>query len=85
MTTDATNAQMVRDLVGISSDLKWSSVELSRITDRLEAAGNSADAQAILRMIQVFQDGEKRLALIANLVKSDAVGCPSEERHYVEL
>lgn len=41
MTTDATNAQMVRDLVGISSDLKWSSVELSRIADRLEAAGNS--------------------------------------------
>lgn len=85
MTTPATNAQMVRDLVGISSDLKWSSVELSRIADRLEAAGNSADAQAILRMIQVFQDGEKRLALIANKVKSDAVGCPSGERLYVEL
>lgn len=85
MTTDATNAQMIRDLVGISSDLKWSSVELSRFADRLEAAGNSADAQAILRMIQVFQDGEQRLALIASLVKSDAVGCPSEERLHVEL
>lgn len=85
MTTGATNAQMVRDLVGISSDLKWSSVELSRIADRLEAAGNSADSQAILRMIQVFQEGEMRLALIANTVKSDAVDCPAEERLYVEL
>ncbi|MCQ3032535.1 hypothetical protein NLO88_17930 [Pseudomonas syringae] len=84
MTTGATNTQVIRDLVGISSDLKWSSVELSRIADRLEAAGNSADAQAILRMIQVFQDGEKRLALIANTVKSGAVGFPSEERLYVE-
>lgn len=84
MTTGAANAQVIRDLVGISSDLKWSSVELSRIADRLEAAGNSADAQAILRMIQVFQDGEERLALIANKVKSGAVGFPSEERLYVE-
>jgi hypothetical protein len=85
MITGATNAQVIRDLVGISSDLKWSSVELSRIADRLEAAGNSADAQAILRMIQVFQDREQRLALIANKVKFGAVGFPSEERLYVEL
>lgn len=35
-------------------------------------------------MIQVFQDGEKRLALIANLVKTDAVVCQSEERLHVE-
>lgn len=85
MTTGATKAQTIHDLVGISSDLKWSSVELSRIADRLDAAGNSADAQAILRMIRVFQDGEKRLALIASTVKSGAVACPSEKQLHVEL
>jgi hypothetical protein len=76
---------MRRDLVGISSDLKWSSVELLRIADRLEAAGNSADAHAILRMIQVFQGGEEHLTLIADLVRSDAVGSSLEERFYAEL
>ena len=85
MAPSGTNSQMRRDLVGISSDLKWSSVELLRIADRLEAAGNSADAQAIHRMIQVFQSGEERLTLIADLVRSDAVESSSEERFYVEL
>jgi len=85
MTTAGTNSQLRRDLVGISSDLKWSSVELLRIADRLEAAGNSADAQAILRMIQVFQNGEERLTLIADLARADAVGSQSEERFYAEL
>ena len=85
MTTAGTNSQLRSDLVGISSDLKWSSVELLRIADRLEAAGNSADAQAILRMIQVFQGGEERLTFIADLARADAVGSQSEERFYVEL
>lgn len=85
MAPGGTNSQMMRDLVGISSDLKWSSVELLRIADRLEAAGNSADAHAIHRMIQVFQGGEERLTLIADLVRSDAVESSSEERFYVEL
>lgn len=66
MTTINTSAQTRRDLQGISSDLKWSAVELARIADRLEAAGNSPDAQAVLRMIQIFQQGEKRLDLIAD-------------------
>jgi len=85
MTPGGTNSQMRRDLVGISADLKWSSVELCRIADRLEAAGNSADAHAILRMIQVFQGGEERLTLIADLVRSEAGASSSEERFYVEL
>jgi hypothetical protein len=68
VTTTNTSAQARRDLQGISSDLKWSAVELARIADRLEAAGNSPDAQAVIRMIQIFQQGEKRLGLIADQI-----------------
>jgi hypothetical protein len=64
-------SQIRRDLQGISSDLKWSSVELSRIAGRLEAAGNSADAQAIQRMMQIFQEGEVRLNHIAGMVSDE--------------
>lgn len=72
MKPSSANSKMSRDLVGISSDLKWSSVELLRIADRLEATGNIPDAQAILRMVQVFQRGEERLSLMADLVRGDA-------------
>jgi hypothetical protein len=59
-----------RDLQGISADLKWSAVELARIAGRLDAAGNSPDAQAVFRMIQIFQQGEKRLSSIAEQIGS---------------
>lgn len=58
-----------RDLQGIASDLKWSAVELVRIAGRLSAAGNEADAQALLRMIKVFQSDEDKLAGYAEEVK----------------
>ncbi|MEQ7918246.1 hypothetical protein ABQX22_03560 [Xanthomonas sp. WHRI 1810A] len=79
MTATNTSAQTRRDLQGISSDLKWSAVELARIADRLEAAGNSPDAQAVLRMIQIFQQGEKRLNMIASQI-SDAVFRPEADQ-----
>ncbi|MGV8864557.1 MAG: hypothetical protein ACOH2R_23475 [Pseudomonas sp.] len=72
MTTSTHNAYVRRELLGIGSDLKWSSVELSRIAERLSAAGNSVDAQAIMRMIQVFQQGEAKLKYIADDVASDS-------------
>ena len=50
-----------RDLQGIASDLKWSAVELMRIAERLSLAGNEPDAQAIYRMITLFQSDEARL------------------------
>lgn len=50
-----------RDLQGIASDLKWSAVELIRIAERLSSAGNEPDAQAIYRMIKIFQSDEARL------------------------
>lgn len=68
MTATNTGAQTRRDLQGISADLKWSAVELARIAERLEAAGNSPDAHAVLRMIQIFQKGERRLNLIADQI-----------------
>lgn len=74
MTEALTSAQLRRDIQGIGSDLKWSAVELARIAERLGAAGNSADAQAILRMIQIFQKGEERLSLIADDVKEGVIG-----------
>lgn len=55
------NQDLRRDLQGLASDLKWSAVELLRIAERLSLAGNDADAQAVLRMCRIFQDGEERL------------------------
>ncbi len=62
-----------RDLAGVSADLKWSAVELKRIADRLQAAGNSPDAQAILRMIDSFREGEARLDRLANTMAAEAL------------
>lgn len=62
-----------RDLAGISADLKWSAVELRRIAKRLQVAGNSPDAQAILRMIDTFLEGEARLNVLANAISTECV------------
>lgn len=55
------NQQLRRGFVDLASDLKWSSVELMRIAERLSQAGNEADAQAVLRICRVMQNGEDRL------------------------
>ena len=62
-----------RDLQGIASDLKWSTVELMRIAERLSLAGNEADAQAVLRMCQIFQTDEDRLTAYADEVKAGRI------------
>ncbi|PRW85331.1 hypothetical protein [Pseudomonas fluorescens] len=67
------NQDLKRDLQGIASDLKWSAVELMRIAERLSLAGNKADAQAVLRMLTVFHDGEDRLAGYADEVKAGQI------------
>lgn len=67
------NQELRRALQGIASDLKWSAVELMRIAERLSLAGNEADAQAMLRMCQVFQAGEDRLAVYADEVRDGVV------------
>ncbi|MFJ5298646.1 hypothetical protein ACIQAL_19190 [Pseudomonas sp. NPDC088368] len=68
-----------RDLQGVAADLKWSAVELVRIADRLSQAGNEPDAQALHRMIKVFQDGEEKVSAIVDginvgrIVRQDSV------------
>lgn len=63
------NQDLRRDLQGLASDLKWSSVELMRIAVRLSEAGNEADAQAVIRICQVMQAGEDRLVGYGDEVK----------------
>ena len=67
------NQDLKRDLQGIASDLKWSAVELMRIAERLSLAGNEADAQAVLRMCNVFHADEDRLAGYADEVKAGQI------------
>ncbi|MBC2655939.1 hypothetical protein H7A76_10875 [Pseudomonas sp. MSSRFD41] len=62
-----------RDLQGTASDLRWSAVELRRIAELLRQAGNGADADALLRMCQLFQDDEERLAAYADEVKAHLI------------
>lgn len=63
---DSTTQTLRRDLQGIAADLKWSAVELVRIAERLSQAGNDPDAQALHRMISMFQREEGRLSTIVN-------------------
>lgn len=73
MSLNKPSQELRRDLKGIASDLKWSAVELTRIAERLNLAGNEADAQAILRMCRVLQDGEDRLAAYGDEVRDGVV------------
>lgn len=74
------NQELRRDLQGLASDLKWSAVELMRIAERLSLAGNEHDAQAVIRICQVMQAGEDRLAGYEDEVKAGRI-----ERHEAEL
>jgi len=62
-----------RDLQGVAADLKWSAVELVRIAERLSQAGNEPDAQALHRMIAVFQREEGRLSTILNEIAAGRI------------
>ncbi|MEE4632295.1 hypothetical protein V2K98_02025 [Pseudomonas alliivorans] len=67
------NQQLTRDLQGLAADFKWSAVELGRIAERLSLAGNDPDAQAILKMIVLFQADEDKLAGYADEVKDGRI------------
>lgn len=67
------NQELRRDLQGLASDLKWSAVELMRIAERLSQAGNEPDAQAVIRICQVIQTGESRLAGYGDEVKAGKI------------
>ena len=67
------NQELSRDLQGLANDLKWSAVELMRIAARLSEAGNETDAQAVIRICQVMQAGEDRLAGYGDEVKAGKI------------
>jgi hypothetical protein len=67
------NQNLRRDLQGLASDLKWSAVELVRIAERLSAAGNDPDAQALQRMIAMFQREEGRVSLLMDEVSAGQI------------
>jgi hypothetical protein len=73
MTLTKPNQELRRDLQDLASDLKWSAVELMRIAVRLSEAGNEADAQAVIRICQVMQAGEDRLAGYGDEVKAGKI------------
>ncbi|WP_225930704.1 MULTISPECIES: hypothetical protein [Pseudomonas] len=62
-----------RDLRGLTADLKWSAVELVRIADRLSQAGNDPYAQALHRMIVMFQQEESKLSSIVTEIVAERI------------
>jgi len=64
--------ELRRDLQSVASDLRWSAVELLRIAEQLRLAGNDVDAQAALRLCDLFQGDEQRLAGYAEEGKAKA-------------
>ncbi|WP_095093874.1 hypothetical protein [Pseudomonas sp. Irchel 3A5] len=73
MSLNKPNQQLRRDLTGSASDLKWSAVELMRIAERLSLAGNEPDAWALLKMCQVLQAAEDKLAGYADEVRDGRI------------
>lgn len=65
--------QLRRDLQSVASDLRWSAVELLRIAEQLRQAGNDVDAQAALKLCDLFQGDEQRLAGYAEEVKAKII------------
>ncbi|TBU72330.1 hypothetical protein DNK06_22505 [Pseudomonas daroniae] len=61
------------DLKAIAEDLKWASVDLVQIAERLRGTENEADAWAILRMVGVLINGEDRLSKYAAEIKSGRI------------
>jgi len=73
------NQDLKRDLQDVASDLKWSAVELVRIAERLSHAGNGPDAEALRRMITIFQQDEKRLSGWIEEVGAGRLGTQAQE------
>ena len=65
--------ELRRDLQSVASDLRWSAVELLRLADQLRHAGNDVDAEAVMRLCDLFQGDEQRLAGYAEEVKAKAI------------
>lgn len=73
MALNKPDQQLRRDLTGSASDLKWATVELMRIAERLSLAGNEPDAWALLKMSTVLQATEDKLAGYADEVRDGRI------------
>lgn len=61
------------DLKAVAEDLKWASVDLVQIAERLRGTENESDAWTILRIVGVLINGEDRLSKYAAEVKSGRI------------
>lgn len=73
MSLTKTNQELLRDLKGIASDLKWSAVELMRIAEQLSESGNEHDAMALMGMCLILQASEDKAAGYADEVRDGVV------------
>lgn len=73
MALNKPNQQLRRDLTGSASDMKWATVDLLRIAERLSLAGNEPDAQALLKICRVMQAAEDKLAGYADEVRDGRI------------
>ena len=62
-----------QDLKAVAEDLRWVSVDLLKVAERLRGTENEADAWAILRMVGVLTNDEDRLNKYAGEVKAGRI------------
>lgn len=62
-----------QDLKAVAEDLRWVSVDLLKVAERLRGTENEADAWSILRMVGVLTNDEDRLNKYAGEVKAGRI------------
>ncbi|OLU16842.1 MULTISPECIES: hypothetical protein [unclassified Pseudomonas] len=62
-----------QDLKAVAEDLRWVSVDLLKIAERLRGTENEADAWAIMRMVGVLTNDEDRLNKYAGEIKAGRI------------
>ena len=62
-----------QDLKAVAEDLRWVSVDLLKVAEKLRGTENEADAWAILRMVGVLTNDEDRLNKYAGEIKSGRI------------
>nr|WP_288465870.1 hypothetical protein [uncultured Pseudomonas sp.] len=62
-----------QDLKAVTEDLRWVSVDLLKVAEKLRGTENEADAWAILRMVGVLTNDEDRLNKYASEIKAGRI------------
>ena len=60
-------------LGAVAEDLRWVSVDLLKVAEKLRGTENEADAWAILRMVGVLTNDEDRLNKYASEIKAGRI------------